>query len=345
MSRKNTTKKLRCIRLSFGLAALLLVGVPQSATALPKVIVMGGNPAGSLFYSLAAGLSKVITTHTPMKAELLAQGATTWYPMMGTGEVQVGIVNACDAILAYRGEAIYQKATKGKGYPFLRTVMLGTPMEMSIVVPADFPAKKISDLKGKKVVTEFGTQFATTMSTEALLANGGLTFNDVKGVKVSNISDGVQAVIEGRADAATIALGAGIVEELKAAKGARFLPLDASPEAMKRTHEVFSGFFPLEVKAGKTGVPEDMKVLGYAITLVGSSEVGEDVIYSLTKTIWEKYAELGPLHPELKKWTPDRFCSTLAVLPYHAGAIKFYKEKGVWNQKLEEHQQKLTTKK
>lgn len=341
MSKKHRTRRACSIKLPFLLAGLLMVAAPQSAAALPKTIVMGGNPAGSLYYSIAAGLSKVVTTHTPMKVEVLAQGANTWYPMMGTGEVQLGVANPCDAIVAYRGEEVYKQITKGKGHPYLRAIMVGTPMEMSIVVPADHPARKISDLKGRKVVTEFGTYFTTTMSTKALLANGGLTFDDVKGVKVTTIVDGVRAVIEGRAEAATIALGAGIVEELKAAKGARFLPVDPSPAAMERTRKIFTGFFPNPVKAGKTGVQEDMNVLGYGIELIASSQVGEDVVYSVTKAIWENHAELAPLHPELKKWTPDRFCSTQAVLPYHPGAIKFYKEKGVWSQQMEEHQRKL----
>ncbi|UCE33232.1 MAG: hypothetical protein JSV40_08315, partial [Deltaproteobacteria bacterium] len=68
--------------------AIMLSAPPQvTAESLPKKIVFGANPPGSLYYVMAAGLSKVISAHTPMKVEVFPQGATVWYPMLESREV------------------------------------------------------------------------------------------------------------------------------------------------------------------------------------------------------------------------------------------------------------------
>ena len=82
-------------------------------------------------------------------------------------------------------------------------------------------------------------------------------------------------------------------------------------------------------------------VMGKDITLVASERLSDDIAYHITKALWENYQELAPIHPRLKFWTPDRFASVRAVVPYHPGSIKLYQEKGVWTKELEEHQKKL----
>ena len=62
------------------------------------------------------------------------------------------------------------------------------------------------------MVTEYGAMFTSTITAKALLANGGLTPADVKGVAETSVARGITAVIEGRADCALMAVGGAIVE-------------------------------------------------------------------------------------------------------------------------------------
>jgi len=260
--------------------------------------------------------------------------------MFETGEVQYGINVPGDAWAAYMGTEIYEEPTKGKGFP-IRTIMLGAPIQIVFFVPEDSDIKTILDVKGKRVVTDYGAFFSSTLSAQTLLANGGLTFDDVKGVPVPGVADGIKAIIEGRADCALMAVGGAVVEELKAAKGARGIPIDPSPEAVKKMQEVFAGYFAIKIKPGPAGITEEIWGLGKDITLYCYEELREDVVYEIVKALWENYEELAPIHPKLKLWTPDKFASTRAITPYHPGAIKWYKEKGVWTAELEELQKKL----
>lgn len=323
--------------------SLVLIFAPAPSVApkpLPKTIVFGANPPGSLFYAMAAGLAKVISAHTPMKVEVFPQGGTVWYPMMETGHVHFGINVPGDILTAYKGEAIYKKPTQGKGFS-LRTLMLGTPLQLGLVVPGDSDIKTLKDIKGKRIPVDYGAFYSSTLTALALLANAGLTPKDVKGLKVTTYVAGMRAVIEGRAHLALGSVRSGIVEELKAARGARYLPIDTSPEAVKRMQKVHPGYYPIKVKPGPAGITEEITIMAKDITLIAPTQLPEDVAYHITKALWENHKELAPIHPRLKIWTPDRFASTRAVVPYHPGSIKLYKEKGVWTKELEKHQEKL----
>jgi len=330
------------IGLSFILIQTFAVTSYVSAEPLPKTIVFGANPPGSLFYVLAAGLAKVTGAHTPMKVEIFPQGGTVWYPMLESGEVHFGINVPGDILTAYMGESIYEKPTKGKGFD-LRTLMLGSPLQVGLLVPADSPIMGPNDIKGKRMPVDYGTFYSTTLTALALLANYGLSPSDVKAVPVTSYPSGVRAVIEGRADLAVGSVGSGITRELKTAKGARYLDLDTSPEAVARMKKVHPGYYPIKAKAGLPGLAKETVVLGKDITLVCATSLSEDVAYHITKALWENYKELAPLHPRLKFWNADRFASVRAVVPYHPGSIKWYKEKGVWSQELEQHQKELLT--
>jgi len=76
-------------------------------------------------------------------------------------------------------------------------------------------------------------------------------------------------------------------------------------------------------------------MIGYPLTLSGSTKVSERTVYTLVKAWWEHLGEIQPKHPLLKRWTKETQAITNFTVPYHPGAIKFYKEVGVWTAKHE----------
>jgi TRAP-type uncharacterized transport system substrate-binding protein len=69
------------------------------------------------------------------------------------------------------------------------------------------------------------------------------------------------------------------------------------------------------------------------------------VAYDIVKNLWDYNQELGAIHVRLKDWSTDRFVNSTNVIPYHPGAIKFYKEKGIWTQEMEQRQDQLVAEK
>ena len=219
--------------------------------------------------------------------------------------------------------------------------MLGSPLMVGLLVPDKTDIKTVKDLKGKRMPVDYGAFYSATLTIRALIANAGLTVNDLKGLTVTTYVAGVRTLIEGRSDLTMGSVGSGITKELKTARGARYLDLDTSPEAVARMQKVHPGYYPIKAKPGLAGLAKETMLMGKDITLICGGHLPDDVTYHITKALWENYKELAPVHPRLKFWTPNRFASARAVVPYHPGSIKWYKEKGVWTQELDEHQKKL----
>jgi len=338
-------KKFLVSILIFGL--LFTLGVKEIyAQPLPTILNIGTHPVGSFFNVVGTAVATVVGKHTPMKTTVKPMaGPAAWYPLVVTQEIDLGVLNNWDAEKGYLGESVYRKLSKEKGFP-VRLIAISVNNAIGLSVAADSGIYKYSDLKGKRVAGNLPTP-SLQLQTEALLLNGGVSWSEIKPVPVSSVAEGVKAVIEGRSDSsATCTIGMPIMEELHAKRGARILPLDPSPEAVKRIREKFPGY-PIKVTPGpgKTGVEKEQYLWAYDIYLIGREDLPDEAAYQVVKALWENYKELAPIHVLLKDWTHDKFVTKEALIPYHPGAIKFYKEKGVWTEEIAKLQEALLAKK
>lgn len=334
------------------IVGLIVVGCPKPALAsppaptaappLPATIVYGSGPTGALVYSVGVALSKVIGDNTPMKVEVLPQTWDAWAAMMETGEVDIGCGGgAGPGYYAYRGLGPYKKSTKGKGFDF-NTLLLGGPLKACYCAARDTDIHTLNDLKGKKVVTEYKAFLPAQITAEVSLANARLTRDDVISVAVSNIIGGVRAITERRADAAITAIGAGMCEEWHRARGLRVLPINTSPEALERGRKVNPAYKPYTHKPGIWPyIEKPVTAYVHPLILVARTTLPENVAYEVVKAIWQNADKLPRFHALFREWKTANFASTGSASPYHPGAIKWYKEQGVWTSELEAYQKEM----
>ncbi|HEY1268442.1 MAG TPA: TAXI family TRAP transporter solute-binding subunit [Candidatus Binatia bacterium] len=328
----------------FVVAALL--SAPAAGWAqTPRSVGIGANPAGTIYYALASGLANVVTGAAPFQMTVQPYtGSSTYMPLIDSGELEFGMVNAVDMALAYNGPDRLKIGGRNP-YPYTpgaRLIMRGTPLQSSIVVRKDAPIKNIYDVKGKRVTGEYPAQLAVWYNIYGSLSNAGLGWNDVKVVPVPAVNEGVDALIAGRADATTHAIGSAKIKEADATVGIRYISLDCSPQAEERMKKAVPGYYLAYFKAGfSTGILEDICGFAYDIYMIGYKGLPDAVVQGTLKAIWDNIAKLPPLHPNFKDWTRERAASADVTLPYHPAAVQFYKEKGVWNAKMDEAQKRL----
>ena len=339
-----TRWNLRRLLVAAVLVSIALQVDPASAQQLPRSVTVGSNPPGSLFYALASGLAKVVSESAGFQMQVQPySGTSTFVPLFDTGELDFGVVNAVDMGMVYQGAKL--KVGGRNPFPHVpnsRLIMRGSPLRSSLIVRKDSPIKTIGDVKGKRVTGEYPAQLAVWYNVFGSLSNGGLTWDDVKVVPVPAVNEGVDALIQGRADVTTHAMGSAKVKEADASVGIRYIPLDCSPLGDERIRKAVPGYYLSIVKAGSTtGAVEDTCAYTYDIYFVGHKALPDAVVQAALKAVWDNLAKLPPLHPGFAEWNRERAVIPEVTLPYHPAAIQFFKEKGVWSAMMDEAQKKL----
>jgi TRAP-type uncharacterized transport system substrate-binding protein len=90
--------------------------------------------------------------------------------------------------------------------------------------------------------------------------------------------------------------------------------------------------YPIHVEPAPhlQGVIEPTTALAYDFVHITNANVSPDIIYSVTKALYESKAELAATFKPLEAFSQGEMAKKDKVVPYHPGAIKFYKEKGMW---------------
>jgi TRAP transporter TAXI family solute receptor len=323
---------------------LLCMGAAH-AQKLPSSTTMGTNPAGTVFYAVASGLAKVISGAGAMQSVVQPYtGTSTFLPLLDNGELDFGVVNAVDMGQAYQGPARLKIGGRNPfpHVPNARLVMRGSPLTASLVVRKDSPIKTVYDVKGKRVTGEYPAHLAVWTSVYGSLASGGLTWDDVKVVPVPAVNEGIDALVQGRADVSNHAVGSAKVKEADATVGVRYVSLDCSPQGEERIKKAVPGYYLTTLKSGfSTGIVGDTCVQSYDIYLVGHKALSGQTVQAALKALWDNVDKLPPLHPQFKQWTRERAAAADVTIPYHPAAVEFFKEKGAWSAKMDETQKKL----
>jgi TRAP transporter TAXI family solute receptor len=315
----------------------------QSATEMPRVMNIIGHGVGSKLYGLAAGFAKVGSKNLSTEFKVVpTAGPAEWMPMAQEGEVDLAVVISFDGMEGHYGVGFF----KGQPSNGMMVLFRGGNMRIGPVARNDSGVKTLKDVKGKRYVL-FSAGRAFTLQSKGFLANAGLTVDDVKVLTVPGPKDGTKALIEGRADVTgTAEVTMGVLAELEAGRGAHYLSLDPSPEGVAAVKKFFPVGKPLLVKPGPgiRAVKEPSWLWTFDWYLSGSKNLKVDVVYEIVKTYWNHDKELWPIHGGLKQTKKEIFMTDDPSFPYHPGAIKFYKEMGVWTKEMDAKQAELLKK-
>jgi TRAP transporter TAXI family solute receptor len=213
---------------------------------------------------------------------------------------------------------------------------------VGLLVRKDSPIKTVYDVKGKRMTGEYPAHLAVWFNMFGHLSSAGYTWDDVRVVPVPAVNDGVDALVQGRADVSEHAIDSAKIKEADAAVGVRHVSIDCSPPGQARLKKAVPGYYGRMVKAGAaTAVVEDTCFIAYDIYMSGGKDLPDAVVEAALKTVWDNTDKLVPIHALFREWNRERAVDTEVTIPYHPGAIKFYKAKGVWPAAMDQVQEKL----
>jgi TRAP transporter TAXI family solute receptor len=252
-------------------------------------------------------------------------------PLVNSGEIDVGFANAAELYDAFHGVGIFDKRPN----PKLRTIGIIFPLKAGLFVRANSDIKSIKDLKGKTTAYGLTAQENVRKTLDAMLATGGVKPSDMKQVMVPNVIRGVDELIAGRVDVTVFAIGSAKVAEADAALGGvRFLPLENTPEALAALKKEFpTGYFDtVQPAPNLAGVKEPIVTLFYDYTVFANADLPAERVKKITQLIAENKDTLKQGHPSFGDLNPARMFTQIDV-PFHPGAIEYFKEKGIQEKK------------
>ena len=309
------------------LAAAFVLG---SAAASAQTVGMATSPAGSLYHTQGSAIAPILKDKS--KIEVRIQPFTSpniHLPAINAGQIEFGLANIYELYLAVQGGDFY----KGKKNENLRLVTITGPLRSAIFVKKDSPAKKLTDIKGMRMVWGFAQQNIIMPLIMAHFDAVGLTEKDITPVNVPAVVRGADDFASGKADVFFFALGSAKVTEVDAAVGGvRALPLPDGPQTQASFKKHFPPAYVIEVKPvkGVAGIDEPTPIMAYDAVMVTHAGAPEDLIYNMTKTLHENAEAVAKSSPTLRGFNAGGMAKKTDLAEYHPGAIKYYKEKGLW---------------
>jgi TRAP transporter TAXI family solute receptor len=312
-------------------AAMAATSLAFFSPATAQPLGIGTSPQGTMVYTLGAAVSKALAESANIQSRVQPSAGTgAMVPLVNSGEIDIGFCNAREFYDSYHGVGSSDKRPNKN----LRAVAVLFPLTVGLIVRNDSPIKSVKDLKGKSISYGYQSQEVIRILVDGMLANAGLTVNDMKPVLVPNLIRGMDELIAGRVDVSFFALGQAKVAEADAAIGIRFLAMDDSPAAVDAMLKVVQVGYVDKIAPAPNlpGVKEAIPVAHYDYIAFANKDVPVERIKALTKVIAEQKDAMAQSLPLFRRFKPERMYSSKLQVPYHDGAIAYFKEKGIKEQ-------------
>ena len=313
-------------------------------------VSMGTNATGTGYHAISSGIASVVSKHSGMKMIVRpTSGPAAWMPMLAQGQIDFGVPAKMETKWAFEG---HEKSGFPTPTPNVRLVCRGNKMNVTgLVVRKDSGINNSNDLKGKRVGYGYGGAYTATLFSEAYLKSVGLTWDDVIATPVSDTATALDMLQNGEVDAVYgLSTTTPKTAEVHNAVGIRLLnwgdwdpaDFDNFPEEIKKDiSDMVPGYGVQLYEAGTGFIEEPVIGAYYEVVLVCREDVSEATVYEALKTLYDYNDELGEVYSQLKLWTTDVMFDDEPLCPYHEGAVKYFKEKGLWNDAAEARQQEL----
>jgi hypothetical protein len=298
---------------------------------ITRLSIATGN-TGGVYYPYGGGLAKVIGDSIP-RVEATAE--VTAASVDNLKLIQLGKVDIAFALADTLDDAVNGRGQFEKTGPVeAQTLAILYPNYTHLVTLEGKGIDRLADLKGKVVSTGSPGSGTEVIAFRVLRATGIDPDRDIRRQALT-VNASVDALKDDKIDAFFWSGGLPTASVLDIASTvgvtAKLIPNDDVIPALQKMYG--GGLYSRLVmpKGSYPGQNIDIGVVGVENALVVDARMDEQLAYDLTRTLFDKKAELQGIHPEARHLAPDR---AIAGSPaaFHPGAIRYYQERGVWNQ-------------
>jgi uncharacterized protein len=310
--------------------ALALCATPQFVQAEQTFVTIGTGGVTGVYYPTGGAICRLVNKNKKehgIRCSVESTGGSVYnLNAVAGGELDMGVAQSDMQYEAVKGVGKFAETGPDKD---LRAVFSIHPEPFTVVARADSGIKTFADLKGKRVnITDPGTGTRATM--EVVMEKYGMTNDDFKLASELKASEQASAMCDNKVDAIVYVVGHpnGSIKEATTACDA--VVVDVSGKEIDELIADNPYYRTAVIPAGMyRGSDADVKTFGVGATFVSSTKVPEEVIYQVTKAVFENFDDFKKLHPAFANLKKEEMIKDGLSAPLHPGAVKYYKEAGL----------------
>lgn len=322
------------------LGAVLGLAPLAAATAddkpdLPRSMTWSSYDVGSAGYAEASAIADAFGRKFGTRIRIQPSGSAIGrlQPLLRK-RAEVGFL-ATETFFASEGEADFSDRRWG---PQDLRAIAGRPSSFGIFTAKDANITSMQELKGKRFAYVAGNP-SINLKCDALLAAAGLTRDDVDARMFPTYNATMSSLAQGKADAScTTTTPSQLYELAESPREIRWLEVDPdNTKAWKRLREIAPFLQPYQESVG-AGLSEDNPVDIFAYRypiLVVNADQDADFVYNFLKAFDQTYPMYKDGTAVMDRWKLDKAGTPPIDVPFHPGAIRYLKEKGVWTDDMQ----------
>jgi TRAP transporter TAXI family solute receptor len=310
------------------IAAAAVGGFATAAGAQQKFISIGTGGVTGVYYPTGGAICRLVNKNRKehgIRCSAESTGGSIYnINTLRTGELEFGVAQSDWQFHAYNGTSKF--ADQGK-FEKLRAVFSVHPEPVTIIASDASGVNNLTDLKGKRL--NIGNPGSGTRGTwDVIEAALGWQRSDLKLAAEMKSAETGQAVCDGKIDAYFWLVGhpSALTQESLATCDAHLVNA-TGPEIDKLVADN-AYYRKATIPAGMYNNKEDIQTFGVAATFVSSSDVSDEVVYTIVKSVFENFDDFKKLHPAFANLTEQEMIIEGLSAPLHDGAVKYYKERG-----------------
>ncbi len=315
------------IALLFGF--VLLMGAAPAA-AETKFVTIGTGGVTGVYYPTGGSICRLVNKGRKVhgiRCSVESTGGSVYnLNTIRAGELDMGVAQSDWQYHAYHGTSKFKDQGANKD---LRAVFSVHPEPFTVVARADSGIKTFADLKGKRVnIGNPGSGQRGTM--EVVMKALGWTKATFKLASELKSAEQSKALCDNKIDAMVFTVGhpSGSIKE--AATSCDSVIVEVAGPAIDTLVKDNDYYRTATIPGGMyRGSPNDVKTFGVGATFVSSTNVPENVIYNVVKSVFENFDQFKKLHPAFKVLKKEEMIKDGLSAPLHDGAAKYYKEAGL----------------
>ncbi|WP_339172972.1 TAXI family TRAP transporter solute-binding subunit [Solibacillus sp. FSL R5-0691] len=295
-----------------------------------EFITIATASAGGTYYPIGVGLgnlwTEILVEDNVKGTGQSSAGSVENIQLLKNEEAKVAILQGLIGAQAYEGRG---GNFEGRPYKDLRSIsMLWSNVEHFVLMNNEIETGTISDIDQKSF--SVGPQASgTEQSTLVIMEGLGLTKKDIT-PEYLGYDDTISAMRDGRLDGGSLPAGVPVSSIMDmAASGVKASVLDVTDEQLDSINSIFNTWFRFVIPAGTyTGIDKEINTIAQPNFLATTAEMDEELVYKLTKAIYENLDKVHQIHNSAKEIQLDSALNGLPT-PLHIGAYKYFVEAGL----------------